>query len=456
VTGTEPEHLLTTLDSGVRVVSERVPSVRSVALGFWIGAGSVLEAADQAGISHLLEHMLFRGTKRYGSEEIDQIFDAMGAELNAGTGKEETTLYTRVLDRHLKRAFDVLSEMVWSPRLADLEAEREVVLEEIAMYEDDPQDRVFDLLGRAIFGSHPLGRAVIGTADVVGGATREGLAAYHAERYMPHDVVVAAAGSIEHEALVEMAREAENAHAGRALAGGSPVPAEGGGEAATPKFERRVCFLEKDTEQYHLCLGGVGLARHDERRFALRVLEGVLGGTSSSRLFQEVRERRGLAYAVFSFSNLYAQTGEVGLYVGTRPENLGEALGVVAAELERFIEDPADEEELVRSRENLKGQVVLSLESTSARASRLGASLLHGLPILSVDEVIERIDSVGIAEIRQLAAELFPARKLSVAGVGPGEIAFHAAIEPLAGVASGDGHGADGSPERPSGEGARR
>jgi predicted Zn-dependent peptidase len=454
VTGTEPEHLLSTLDSGLRVVSERVPGVRSVALGFWICAGSVLESADEAGISHLLEHMLFRGTDRYGSEEIDQTFDAMGAELNAGTGKEETTLYTRVLDRHLERAFDVMSDMVWNPRLAELESEREVVLEEIAMYEDDPQDRVFDLLGRAIFGSHPLGRAVIGTAEVVGAATRERLAAYHAVRYMPERVVIAAAGSIEHEALVEMARRAERARAGGLPAGGSQPPGAAETEAAQPGFERRVCFLQKDTEQYHLCVGGAGLARDDERRFALRVLEGVLGATSSSRLFQEVRERRGLAYSVFSFSNLYAQTGEVGLYVGTRPENLGEALAVVAAELERFGEDPAHEEELIRSRENLKGQVVLSLESTSARASRLGASLLHDLPILSVDELIERIDSVGMAELRELAAELYPARKLSVAGVGPGEDVFRAAIEPLTGAAADDGSG--GLPGHPSVDGARR
>jgi predicted Zn-dependent peptidase len=201
-------------------------------------------------------------------------------------------------------------------------------------------------------------------------------------------------------------------------------------------------------------LGGAGLARDDERRFALRVLEGVLGGTSSSRLFQEVRERRGLAYSVFSFSNLYAQTGEVGLYVGTRPENLGEALAVLAAELERFVEDPADAKELIRSRENLKGQVVLSLESTTARASRLGASLLHDLPILSTDDVIERIDSVDIADLRELAAELFPARKLSVAGVGPGEAGFRAAIEPLTGAAADDGRA--GLRGHSSGDRARR
>ncbi len=162
------EHRISTLDSGVRVVTERVPSVRSVALGFWIATGSIAELPEQAGISHLLEHMLFRGTERYGSEEIDQIFDAMGAEINAGTDKEATSLYTRVLDRHLEHAFDVMSDMIWHPRFGELEAEREVVLEEIAMYEDDPQDRVFDVLGRAIFGSHPLGRAVIGTAEVVG------------------------------------------------------------------------------------------------------------------------------------------------------------------------------------------------------------------------------------------------------------------------------------------------
>jgi predicted Zn-dependent peptidase len=451
VTATEPGHLLSTLDSGLRVVSERVPSVRSVALGFWIGAGSVLERGDQAGISHLLEHMLFRGTDRYGSEEIDQRFDTMGAELNAGTGKEETTLYTRVLDRHLDRAFDVMSDMIWCPRLAELEAEREVVLEEIAMYEDDPQDRAFDGLGAAIFGSHPLGRAVLGTADVIRAATREQLAAYHSARYQPENVVIAAAGSIEHDELLEMARTAENTRAERLLANGAARLTGAASAEAPPEFARRVRFLEKDTEQYHLCLGGTGLARDDERRYALRVLEGVLGGTASSRLFQEVRERRGLAYSVFCFSNLYAHTGEVGLYLGTRPDNLAEAMAVVGAELERFVEDPADEEELIRSRENLKGQVVLSLESTAARATRLGVSLLHGLPIVSVDELIERIDSVGIAELRALASELFCPGNLSVAGVGPEEEAFRAAIEPLTEGTAGKALSADSS-----GPGAQR
>ncbi len=437
----QPEHEITTLDSGVRVVTERVPSVRSVALGFWIATGSAAERDEQAGISHLLEHMLFRGTDRYGSEEIDQIFDAMGAEINAGTDKEATSLYTRVLDRHLEHAFEVMGDMVFHPRFGELETEREVVLEEIAMYEDDPQDRVFDVLGQAVFGSHPLGRAVIGTAQVVGAVTREQLAAFHAARYVPGQIVIAAAGSVEHDALVEMARRLEIAAVGPGAdsgdATGTPAPGASSGEsaqaayAAAPDFARRVRFLEKDTEQYHLCVGGAGMARDDERRFALRVLEGVLGGTSSSRLFQEVRERRGLAYSVFSFSNLYAHTGEVGLYVGTRAENLQEAVAVIASELERCVTDPAAEEELTRSRENLKGRVVLSMESTAARMSHLGGSMLYELPILSMDEVIERIDAVEISDLEELAGELFTPQRLSVAGVGPDEEQFQAAIAPL-------------------------
>ena len=380
--------------------------------------------------------MLFRGTEHFGSEEIDQIFDAMGAEINAGTDKEATTLYTRVLDRHLERAFEVMSEMIWQPRFGELQAEREVVLEEIAMYEDDPQDRVFDMLGKAIFGSHPLGRAVIGTADVVGAVTREDLAAFHSQHYLPESIVIAAAGSIDHDELVAMATQRSPGALERSRAETVVLAQTPAANGHTPEFRRRARFLEKDTEQYHVCIGGAGIARDDERRFALRVLEGVLGGTSSSRLFQEVRERRGLAYSVFCFSNLYAHTGEVGLYVGTRPENISEALAVLATELERCVEDPASDEELVRSRENLKGRVVLGMESTGARMSRLGASVLNGLPILSVNDMIERIDAVDIDQVRVLARELFTPGELSAAGVGPQESAFMAAIAPLGAAAA--------------------
>jgi predicted Zn-dependent peptidase len=454
------EHRITALDSGVRVVTERMPSVRSVALGFWIGAGSALERDEQAGISHLLEHMLFRGSAHYGSAEIDQIFDAMGAELNAGTDKETTSVFTRVLDHHLERAFDVICDMVWRPLVgspagvpaSELEAEREVVLEEIAMYEDDPQERVFDVLGEAVFGSHPLGRAVIGRAEVVGAVTGEQLRAFHAASYRPGNVVIAAVGSVDHDTLVEMARRvtADPAPAGSDSSTqtpahptpahttrtppGSPAPPYEEPGAGGPRFDRRVRFLRKDTEQYHLCLGGRGLARDDERRFALRVLDNVLGGSASSRLFQEVRERRGLAYSVFSFSNLFATTGDVGLYVGTRPENLAEALAVIASELQRFVEEPADAQELQRSRENAKGRLALSLESTAARMNRLGGSVLNGLPILPVEELIARIDAVTVDDLRELAAGCFRAPALSVAAIGPDEGVLREALRPLEGV----------------------
>jgi predicted Zn-dependent peptidase len=431
------EHRLSTLDCGLRVTSERMDNVRSVALGFWIPTGSAMESDDQAGISHLLEHMLFRGTRSHSSEEIDQIFDAMGAECNAETDREATSLYTRVLDRHLGRALEVMVEMLFAPRFEALAAEREVVLEEIAMYEDDPQDRVFDVLGGAVFGKHPLGRPVIGSAEVVAAADEERLRVFHDERYTPQRVVLAAAGSVEHEQLVELVQSALERLGPSALANGRASDRDVPSSAAPlppGTFERRTRFVEKDTEQYHVCLGGPGIDRHDERRFALRVLEGVLGGTSSSRLFQEVRERRGLAYSVFCFSNLHAQTGEVGLYVGTRPENLEEALQTIAGELERFAAGPCGQDELERSRENVKGRVGLALESTSARMSRLGSSVLGELPVLSIDEIVARIDSVKAADVEALAGEYYRPQTLSAAGVGPRKDAFQRALECLQAV----------------------
>jgi predicted Zn-dependent peptidase len=416
------EHRLTELESGVRVVTEHMDSVRSVALGFWIGTGSSAEDAPDAGLSHLIEHMLFRGTARYGSLQIDQLFDAMGAELNAGTGKETTSLYARVLDIHLAEAFDAMADMVWRPRFdeGELEQEREIVLEEIAMYEDDPQDKVFDVLGEAVFGDHPLGRAIIGRAEVVGGARPDALRGFHDARYVPSNVVVSAAGSVDHDALVELVRATAPGLSSRTVPDPPPPPA---GEPA------RLRFVAKETEQYHVCLGGTGIPRDDDRRFALRVLDNILGGTSSSRLFQEVREKRGLAYSVYSFQSLYAGTGQVGLYLGTRPDNVGRALAVVGDELDRLREDPASAEELARSKENVKGRVVLSLESTTARMNRLGASVLAGMPLLSVDEVVERIDAVTLDDVAELARDLFAPERLSAAGVGGEEAVFRGALE---------------------------
>jgi predicted Zn-dependent peptidase len=399
-------------------------SVRSVALGFWIGTGSSAEDAPEAGLSHLIEHMLFRGTDRYGSLQIDQMFDAMGAELNAGTGKETTSVYARVLDVHLAEAFDVMADMVWRPRFAEdeLAQEREIVLEEIAMYEDDPQDKVFDVLGEAVFGDHPLGRAIIGRAEVVGGAAPAALRGFHASRYVPANVVIAAAGSVDHDALVELVRASGVERPGQV----SPaLPAPPGVDPP------RMRFVAKDTEQYHVCLGAPGIPRDDDRRFALRVLDNILGGTSSSRLFQEIREKRGLAYNVYSFQSMYAGTGQVGLYLGTRPDNVVRAMGVVADELARMREDPATDGELARSKENVKGRMVLSLESTTARMNRLGASVLADMPLLSVDDVIERIDAVTLDDIAVLARDLFAPERMSAAGIGSDAAAFRRALEPI-------------------------
>jgi predicted Zn-dependent peptidase len=416
------DHVITELGSGLRVATEVVPAVRSVALGFWIGTGSVTESDEQAGLSHLLEHMLFRGTAHYGSGEIDKIFDSMGAELNAGTGKETTSVYARVLDVHLERAFDVIAEMVTAPAINGLAEERAVVLEEIAMYEDDPQDLVFDVLGEATFPGHPLGRAILGHSDVVAKATREELLEFHDGRYYPKNIVIAAAGSVDHQQVVRWAEAAMSASSGMR---GVDAP------AATAAPDARTAFRKKDTEQFHVCLGGAGLARDDERRFALRVLDSLVGGTSSSRLFQAVREQRGLAYSIFTFQSLYADTGQVGLYVGTRVENLTEVIRVIDDELGRLRSEAVGEEELLRAKDNVKGRVVLAMESTTARMERLGASILADMPILELDEVIERIDEVDAEQLRALASELFDPARLCAAAIGPDELAFRRAIEPL-------------------------
>ncbi len=415
----DEQHRLTTLDSGVRIVTEAMPSVRSVSLGFWIGTGSRFESDDQAGLSHLLEHLLFKGSAKYASLEIDQIFDAMGAELNAGTGKETTSVYARVIDEHLDDAFDVMADMVFRPSLDDIESEREVILEEIAMYEDDPQEKVFDVLGEAVFGDDPLGRAIIGRAPVISDTPADRIAAFHDARYDPANIVIAAAGAVDHEGFVALARERTAGTAGPGVLRADPPRLP---DAPARRFER------KDTEQYHVCLGAPGFSRHDDRRFALRVLDTVFGGTSSSRLFQEVRERRGLAYAVYSFTSAYQDTGQVGLYVGTRGDNLVQALSVVGAELARCRTQPATGEELHRAKENLKGRVVLALESTGARMNRLGSETLAGAPLMALDEVVARIDVVTLEDLAEVAEELWAPERLSAAGIGPDSDRFEEAL----------------------------
>jgi predicted Zn-dependent peptidase len=279
---------------------------------------------------------------------------------------------------------------------------------------------VFDVLGEAVFGDHPLGRAIIGRAPVIAQTPVPEIAHFHASRYRPENVVIAAAGAVDHDAIVALAEERVSAPAQ------APEPPATPG--VPPAAAARRCFERKDTEQYHVCLGGFGLSRHDDRRFALRVLDTIFGGTSSSRLFQEIREKRGLAYAVYSFTSAYHDSGQVGLYVGTRADNLQEAMGVVGSELGRLRKQPASAEELYRAKENLKGRVVLALESTGARMNRLGSEVLADAPLLSLDEVVARIDAVSLDDLGALVEELWAPERLSAAGIGPDQARFEDAL----------------------------
>jgi predicted Zn-dependent peptidase len=417
------KYVISELDSGQRVITERLTHVRSVALGYWIGAGSRDERNGKAGVSHFIEHLLFKGTRSYSAQDIAEIFDRLGGELNAATSREHTVVYARVPDERLETAVDVMSDMVFCPEFAELDAEREVVLEEIAMYEDTPQDYVHDLIAAAVFGNRPLGRPVVGTADVISSISRRSIAAYHRAMYVPGNVVVAAAGNLDHNRLLELLERAERKQAeapARASRVRSPlvrVPAPG------------IRFQRKNTEQYHVCVGAPGISRSDRRRFAASVLDNILGGSASSRLFQEIREKRGMAYSVYSFASQYTDTGQIGFYVGTREENLKACLEVAAAEIADVAAGNLTEAELERAKENLKGRIMLSMESTSNRMTRLGRSLITDTEILSLPRIIAEIDAVEPEAIAQLAGILLAEERLSAAGIGPSEKRFSAAVE---------------------------
>ncbi|HEX6116478.1 MAG TPA: pitrilysin family protein [Solirubrobacterales bacterium] len=414
----------TELDGGVRVVTESMPWVRSVALGLWVRTGSRDEHPGQAGVSHFLEHLLFKGTERYSAIEISELFDGLGASTNAATSKESTHLYARLLDVHTEEALDLLAEMLLGPTYPEVDSERQVVLEEIAMYEDEPQDRVHDVLADAVFGDHPLGRRVIGEADVIASIPVPKIAEYHAERYVGRNIVVSAAGHVDHEQVVELARKHVAAPRGAASANGA-------GEQAGAERAPRVCFYEKKTEQYHVCLGAPGIRRGDDRRFALGIANAVLGGSTSSRLFREVREKRGLAYAVGSYSDEYIDNGLVATYVGTREENVAEALDVIGTELASVASAGVSDEELVRAKEHIKGRMVLGLESSSARMSRIARATMYEVPLLSLDELLARVDSVDGDEVAAIAAELYDPSRFSAAAVGTDEDLFRKALEPV-------------------------
>jgi predicted Zn-dependent peptidase len=417
------EYVLSELDSGERLITERVDSVRSVSLGFWIGAGARDEPDAKAGVSHFIEHLLFKGTRSYEAQQIAEIFDEMGGELNAATSREHTVVYARVPDRHLEDALDVMADMVFSPAFVDIDSEREVVLEEIAMVEDAPQDLVHDLLSEAVFSDHPLGRPVIGRAEVISSISRRSIAAYHRRAYVAGNVVLAAAGHLEHEQVLGLLGRAARERAeppARHTRVRSPLVRE------PPPGLR---FQQKDTEQFHVCIGAPGIARSDRRRFAASLLDAILGGSASSRLFQEIREKRGMAYTVYSFGSQYTDSGLIGIYVGTREENLVSCLEIVAEEIADIAAGNLRERELERAKENLKGRIALSMESTSNRMSRLGRSLITDTELLSLDRVIAEIDAVEPSALAELAGVLLEPARLSAAGIGPSDERFAEAVE---------------------------
>ena len=391
------------------MVSERLVGVRSVALGVWVLSGSRSEPDAKAGISHFIEHLLFKGTDHYSAYDIARIFDEMGGEPNAATSKEHTFVHARFLDEHLERAFEVLAEMVTRPSFANLDAEREVVLEEVAMYEDSPPELIHDHLTEAVFGTHPLGRPIIGFSRTLRRQDRRAVSDYHHRHYRNPAMVVAAAGNVDHERLCELT----SAH----------FPADGDSRSRVPGVvphdPRHVAlYTQKDTEQYHVCLGGPAPPRADPRRYALWVVDTILGGSWSSRLFQEVRDERGLAYSVYSYTSLYSDVGLAAVYVGSREEAVGEALRLILKELGSIVRHVPDEQ-ITRAKNHLKGQLVLSMESPQSRMQALGRSILFGMPVLSVDEVLAEIDAVTAADVAEVAAEFYDVARWSAACIGP-------------------------------------
>jgi predicted Zn-dependent peptidase len=412
---------LTETSSGIQVITEQVPLVRSVALGLWVRTGSRDETPAQAGVSHFLEHLLFKGTASFSAIEISERFDGLGAAFNAATGKETTHLYARFLDEHTDEVFDLLGEMLLESTFPDIDSERDVVLEEIAMYEDEPSDRVHDYLADAIFGDTPLGRRILGKADVIANIPVPDIAEYHRGRYTAENLVVAAAGNVDHEQITALAERLSPEHNGDRVPPTAVEPLPGG----------RLEFAVKDTEQYHICFGGPGINRADERRFALAVFDSILGGSSSSRLFREVREERGLAYSIGTYSEQFTDTGAVATYVGTREDNVEEVCSIIGREYQRIRTEPVSVEELDRAKEHVKGRLVLSGESSAARMNRIARATLHGIPLLTLDEMLAKVDAVAVEDVTELASQLYAPEHLSAAAVGKDEERFRESVGPV-------------------------
>ncbi len=411
------------LPGGLRVITESLPAVRSAAFGIWAGVGSRDEDVEHAGATHYLEHLLFKGTERRTALEISAAMDAVGGELNAFTAKEYTCYYARVLDADLPLAIDVLCDMVNGSLLEDrdVDAERGVILEEIAMNEDDPSDTVHEAFAAQLFGDAPLGRPILGTVGSINAISRDQIAEHYAARYTPDNLVVAAAGSLEHDQVVELTRRAFGAIlTGDATPAPPRVDGNGGPGGADPAggTGTGVALVSRPIEQANLVLGCPGLSRNDDRRFALGVLNAALGGGMSSRLFQEVREKRGLAYSVYSFSSQHADTGIWGIYAGCLPAKADEVLAICADEIDKVISAGLTDEELDRGKGQLRGSIVLGLEDPSSRMSRLGKSELVYPRLEPVDEILAAISAVTHDDVREVAAAIL-AQPKALAVVGP-------------------------------------
>ena len=414
----------TVLPGGARVLTEHVPGMRSATVGAWVGVGSADEHDGHHGSTHFLEHLLFKGTARRSAMDIAEAFDAVGGEANASTGKEHTCYYARVLDEDLPMAVDVICDMVTSATLDpdELETERGVILEELAMNEDDPGDVAHEAFAAAVLGAHPLGRPIGGTPETIRAVPREAVLEHYREHYDASTLVVSAAGNVDHDTLC--AQVLDGLNAGGWSASGPVVPRarrEPASDGATPggvPSEGSEVHLRRVTEQAHVLVGSTGLTATDPRRFTLSVLNAVLGGGMSSRLFQEIRERRGLAYTTYSFAQGHADAGVFGLYAGCGPSKVDAVRALLASEWERIATDLISPDELARSIGQLAGGLVLGLEDTGSRMSRLGrAELVHG-ELLTVAESLDRIRSVTAAEVRDLAADLASRPRTTVL-VGP-------------------------------------
>ncbi len=419
----------TVLPGGLRVITEALPAMRSVAFGIWVGIGSRDEVPSLGGSSHFLEHLLFKGTERRTALEISAAMDAVGGEMNAFTAQEYTCYYARVLDVDLPLAVDVVSDMVGSSLIAsaDLEVERGVILEEIAMHDDEPGDVVHDVFAEAVFADHPLGRPVIGTVESIQAMRRGQVAGFYRRRYRAPAMVIAAAGNLEHNKVVRLVGKFGAGLLGDdAAVPDGPRPAERRVRVSGPT----VRLMERPTEQAHVILGGRGIGRHDDRRFALGVLNSALGGGMSSRLFQEIREKRGLAYSVYSYATQYADAGVFGVYAGCAPDNAERVLALIREQLDAVAGSGLTDAEVDRGRGQLKGGLVLGLEDSGSRMTRIGKGELVYGDILEVDELIGCIDAVTPDDVRAVAADLL-GQPLSLGVIGP-----FPDTDALAGVAS--------------------